>query len=138
MASGKYKSGRIAVMRGQIDFVNDAIGALLIDADLYSVDLDTDLGLSDIPDAAILSNTVLTGKSLDETEVTLFADPLIFLNVPVSTEEKSATAVVLFLDKEDYSDCILIAYFDDLAGFPVEPDDTDITVNWDAEGILIG
>jgi len=127
MASGIYVAGKRAMMGGDVDLINDAIGAALIDLDAYTPDLSEDESLSDVPDAAVLAQTVLTGKALDGTAFR--ADNAVFASV--ADEGQTATAVLLYLDEDTYSGSTLIALFDDSTAFPVTPDGTDITVQWD-------
>jgi hypothetical protein len=128
-----FDSGKTELMSGNIDLVNTSISAALLDLSLYSPDLVNDTSLADIPEAALVSETLLTSKTIDNT--TFRADDAVFNSV---TSEQTVTAVVVFVDAETFSASTLICLFDDAVAFPVTPDGTDITVQWDAgaDGIL--
>lgn len=132
MASGLYDNGVREIMRGNIDLINSPISALLIDVNEYTVDLATDIDLDDIPEAAIISESALTNKSLDGT--TFRADDLTFISV----EGNDIGAVVLFFSQDTNADSKLIAYLDNAPEFPITPDGTDIIISWDtgANGIF--
>jgi len=126
MASGMFKHGKAELMRGNIDLINDALSAVLVDLSLYAPDLDGDESQADIPEAARLAEVLLTGKSLDGT--TLLANDAVFASV--SSALNPAGGVVLLKDSGVYSTSTLIAYFDNAPEFPITPDDTDIIVAW--------
>ena len=133
MATGMYDSGKVELMSGNIDLINDSISALLVDLSVYTPDLTVDVSLADIPEAARISETLLTGKGLDVT--TFRADDSTFNAV---TSDGTVTGVVVFLDTNIFSTSTLLCLYDSAAAFPITPDGTDITVQWDAgsDGIL--
>jgi hypothetical protein len=127
MATGMYDNGKAEMMGGDIDLVNDAVSAILVDLSLYTPDLEADLSLADIPEAARIAETLLIGKTIDVT--TFRADDALFNSV---TSDATVTGVVVLLDANTFSDSTLLCLFDSAASFPITPDGTDITVQWDA------
>ena len=136
MASGLYLAGKSALLGGDIDLINDAVGAVLIDTSVYTPSLDTDTSLADIPEAAIFAEILITGKNIDTVEITgsyysvFRADDALFPAVPTSTS--TVNAIVLFKDADTFSASTLILINDSAPEFPITPDGTDITVVWDA------
>jgi len=132
MASGMYKHGKVELMRGNIDLVNDALSVMLVDLSLYAPDLDTDESQADIPEAACLAEVLVTGKSLSDTE--LLASDVTFNSL--SSELNPVGGAVLFKDTGVFSTCTLIAYFDNAPEFPITPDDTDVVIAWVSGKVL--
>jgi len=132
MASGMFKHGKVELMRGNIDLINDAISVVLVDLSLYAPDLDNDEAQADIPEAARLSEVLVTGKSLDGTK--LLASDAVFNSL--SSALNPVGGVVLFKDSGVYSTSTLIAYFDNAPEFPITPDDSDVVIAW-ANGLVL-
>jgi hypothetical protein len=125
MANALYDAGRDAFANGNIDWVNDTIGAVLVDAADYTVNLGTDDNLDDVPGAARVATATLTGKSTsagvcDATDMTFTA---------VSGDQSEA--LVLYKDTGTEGTSTLIAYIDTATGLPVTPNGNDIDVVWD-------
>lgn len=133
MASGMYENGVREIMRGNVDLINDTISALLVSAS-YAPDLSVDTVLSDIPEAARLSDVELTGNTIDVA--TFRADDATFNSV--SSDLDPVVAVVLFKNSGAYSTSALLTYIDNASEFPIAPDDTDIIISWDtgSDGIF--
>jgi hypothetical protein len=123
--SDLYEHGIAELMGGDIDLVNDQISIMLIDANYYTVDLATHTSQSDVPDAAILSQVIMTGKTLDG--ITFRASDVTFPSV----EGEEASAVIIFKDTDSYVTSTLICYLDDAPEFPTTPNGTDIIITWD-------
>lgn len=132
MASGLYTAGVAALMGGAIDLENDTISALLIDSSEYTVDLDNDATQDDIATAAQIAEETLAGKTIDGT--TFRASDVTFQNVTGDNVD----AVVIFLDTTEADTSTLLAYIDNASEFPITPDGTNITIQWDtgANGIF--
>ena len=132
MSKGLYKNGVTEIMKGNIDLINSTISAMLIDTDSYTVDLTNDTDLSDIAAAAQISDTEMSGKTVDGT--VFRANDTTFSSVTGT----KVNAIVLFLDNDTEEASTLIYYADDAAEFPITPDGTDITIAWDtgANGIV--
>jgi len=125
MSSGMYEKGVNAIMGASIDLVNDRIAAWLIDTSFYTPDLNNHSSLSDVPEDSLLSEIVLTGKTLDGT--TFRANDIVFPSVAGG----KADAVILFVDTDEYESSLLICYLDNAPEFPITPDGTDITIHFD-------
>jgi len=132
MASGMYQRGKVELMRGNIDLINDSLSVLLVDLSLYAPDLDNDDSQADIPEAARLSEILVTGKSLNGT--TLLANDAVFPSI--ASTLNPVGGVVLFKDTGVYSTSTLIAFFDNAPEFPITPDGADIVIAW-AEGKVL-
>ena len=127
MASGIYKKAIGSQLRADIDLINDAISCALVNAN-YAPDLINDQSLEDIPEAAIVREGLLINTSVDADNI-FRADDITYTLVSSDTD---VVGVVLFLEKRTFIDSKLICYLDNAPEFPITPDGTDITINWDA------
>lgn len=140
MASGIFGNAKFKFCSGEIDLIDTQLSALLLDLNSYTPNLDIDLNISDIPEAAIIAEKVLTGKSLTKeliggiSSVVFRCDDTVFSSV---TTDKNVDGIVICVDGATYSDSILIFLIDDCAEFPITTDGTDITIEWDDEGTFI-
>ena len=127
MSNQIYGLARQAFAEGDIAWDADNIKVLLVDTADYTVDIDVDQFLSDIPLAArehISSN--LTGKTT--TLGVVDADDVVYAAVPAGD---TLEASVIIQDTGVASTSRLIAYIDTATGLPVTPNGTDITITWD-------
>lgn len=136
MTAVRFANGKMAILRGEIDFISTPISAALVDLSKYTLDVLGHLTLADLTAESILSITSVTNRSIEFETGTLFADDLIFINIAESSELE-AGAIILFVDKSDYNDCVLILYNDEITDFPISPVGDDIVVHWPEEGILV-
>ena len=130
MATGSYRAGRRAQLKGEIDYESDSISAALIYAGEYTVDLDTDVDIGDISEDAILSEVALSGKTVINDIFN--CDPMTFSSV----SGISADAIVIFKSVEAVEDCILLYYIDNASEFPITLDGTDVIVSPSATGLV--
>lgn len=127
MANALYGKGREGFLDGSIDWDTDDIRVILIDAADYTVSIDVDDNLDDIPAAArVAVSGALTGKTVtlgvaDATDVTFSA---------VSGDVSEALVIYKHTGVETTSR--LIAYIDSATGLPVTPNGGDIQVQWDS------
>lgn len=127
MANALYDHGREGFLAGDIDWDTDDIRAILIDVADYTVDLDADDNLDDIPgDARVAVSGALTGKTV--TDGVADADDVTFSEVTGDECE----AIVLYKHTGTESTSRLIAYIDSATGLPVTPNGGDIKVEWAA------
>ena len=127
MASGLYDKGREGFLDGSIDFDTDDIRAILIDAADYTVNLATHDFLDDVPVAArVAVSGALTGKTV--TAGVADANDVVWAAVTGDISE----AVLLYKHTGVDATSRLIAYWDTGTGFPVTPNGTDITCQWDS------
>lgn len=126
MANALYDKGRQAFLEGDIDWINDDIRVILIDADDYTVNLSTHDFLDDVPVAArVAVSSALSGKTA--TDGVADANDVTFSSVTGDQSE----ALVIYKHTGVESTSNLIAYIDTATGLPVTPNGGDITVVWD-------
>lgn len=124
MANDLYSNARNAFLTGQLDWTTAAIKVVLVDTGQYTVDLANHVHLSDIPAAARVSTTTLTGKSAsggiaDAADATFTA-----------VSGNSVEAVVIYEDTGTETTSQLIAYIDSGGGLPITPNGSDILLQW--------
>jgi hypothetical protein len=124
MANALYDKAREAFLKGEIDWLNDTIKMVLVDAADYTVDLATDQYLEDVVAAARVATATLSGKAA--TDGVADANDVTFTSVTGDPCE----ALVLYKDTGIESTSPLIAYIDSGVNLPVTPNGTDITVQW--------
>lgn len=126
MANALFDKGREAFLNGDIDWLNDDIRIILIDAADYTVNLASHDFLDDVPAPArvavssALSSKTSTNGVADAADVTF----------PLVTGDQSE-ALVIYKHTGTESTSNLIAYIDTATGLPVTPNGGDITVQWD-------
>jgi hypothetical protein len=122
-----YGKGRQHFLDADIDWTSDNIKALLVDAADYTVSINVDEFLSDIPSGAREETSAnLTGKT--STLGVADSDDPVFAGAVGDPCE----AVVLYKDTGSAATSPLIAYIDTATGLPVTPNSGDITVQWDS------
>lgn len=126
MANALYDAGRDAFLNGNIDWVNDTIKVVLVDAADYTVNLTTDDNLDDIA----AGGRVATGTLTSKTTSAGVADAADLTFSTVSGDQSEA--LVIYKDTGVESTSTLIAYIDSATGLPVTPNGGDITIQWDA------
>lgn len=124
MANALYDTGRDAFLNGDIDWTNDTIKAVIIDSADYTVDINNDQFLNDIPAGARVGTATLSGKS--SSAGVADASDTTFDNVTGDQAE----AVVLYKDTGMESTSQLIAYIDTATGLPVTPSGSDVIIQW--------
>lgn len=126
MANALYGKGREKFLNGDIDWASDDIKAVLVDVADYTVSIDVDEFLDDIPGGAIVDTTAnFTGKT--STLGVADADNATFASATGDPSE----AVVIYKDTGSAATSPLIAYIDTATGLGVTPGGGDITVQWD-------
>lgn len=126
MANALFDKGREAFLNADIDWANDDIRVILVDAADYTVNLTTHDALDDVALAArvavssALSSKTSTNGVADAADVTF----------PLVTGDQSE-ALILYKHTGTESTSLLIAYIDTATGLPVTPNGGDITVQWD-------
>ena len=118
------------ILVGNIDLASEDIRVVLVDTNQYTVDLDSDQYLVNIPSGARVttSSQGLTGKSV--VDGAFDADDHTIPEVLGASVE----AYALYLWTEDISTSPLIAYFDTATtGLPLIPNGGDVVVQWSNE-----
>lgn len=126
MASGLFDKGREGFLDGSIDWDTDDIRVILIDAADYAVNLATHDFLDDVPVAArVAVSGSLTGKTVAAGVAD--ANDVVW---PAVTGDISE-GVLAYKHTGVDATARLIGYWDTGTGFPVTPNGTDITCQWD-------
>jgi hypothetical protein len=128
MANALYGKGRNGFARGEIAWKSggNTIKAVLVDTDVYTVQIDTHEFLSDVAVGARLSTGTLT--LLDPALGVCDAEDTT-LSGPIST---TGEAIVIYKDTGNDATSPLIAYIDTVsAGLPVPAFSGDVLIQWD-------
>lgn len=125
MANSMYNKGRERFAKAQLDWINDTIRVVGVDAGAYTFNAAHEY-LADIPGIARIAAAVtLAGKTADGgacdgNDVTFSA---------VSGASIEALAVYKHVTND--ADSPLICYIDTGTGLPITPNGGDIIVTWD-------
>lgn len=127
MANSLYGKYRQACLEGGgVAWLTDNIKAVLVDTGAYTVSIDVDQFLSDIPAPARISTSAnLSGKT-STLGVADANDPTFSAVTATSIE-----AVVLYQDTGVAATSRLIAYIDTGAGLPLTTNGGDVTLVFD-------
>ncbi len=131
MANALYRKGAEKILSGQINFSTDALKVALVKND-YAQNLSTDEFYTSISahvldtDVELLGKTV-TGGVFDATDVTWLA---------VAAGDISE-GVVIYKDTGSAATSPLLAYIDQITGFPLTTNGGDVTVQWDNGALKI-
>lgn len=124
MSNALYAKAKEGFLNADIDWLSDTVKALLLDTSLYTVDLDADEFLSDIPvSARVKSSAQLTGRTatlgVADADDTLFAS----VTAPI------CRAYAIYQDAAGIiAKSRLIAYCDTGTGLPITPDGGNINL----------
>ena len=129
MSRNVYDKGREKFLDGKISWTTDTIKAVLV-SDAYTLDLEEDEFLADIPAPARIAITAaLTSKTIT-AGVAGAADTV----WPDVTNANQGVGVVTFKDTGDPATSPLIHHTSDSsAGLPVIPNGGDINCKWDTD-----
>jgi len=127
MANALYGLGREKFLDGSIAILTDNIKCVLVDTATYTVAIDTDEFLSDIPSG----ERVATSSNMGTKTATLGVFDAADVTFTAVTGDVSE-ALVIYKDSGVASTSPLIAYIDTATGLPVTPNGGDITVTWDS------
>ena len=128
MANALYDAGLDAFANGNIDWVNDDIRVILVDTAVYTVDLNNDANLEDVPGGARVAVSAASLANKSTAAGVCDADDISFSSVSGDQSE----ALVLYKHTGNEATATLIAYIDTATGLPVTPAGTDIDVVWDS------
>ena len=133
-----FNIGKLKLMNGDIDLLNDSIKIALM-TETYSPDKDNDEYYSDLVGEAsgtgytaggkVLSNRTISKDDLND-RAEFKADDLVWNAITVS----NVNSCVIYKDTGTPSTSSLIAYIDFAYSF--QKISEDLIINWDAEGIL--
>lgn len=126
MANAIYGLAREKFLNGDIDWAAHDIKAVLVDAADYTVSINADEFLDDVPGGArVATSANFSGKT--STLGVADANDITFSAVTGDPSE----AVVIYRDSGVEATSPLIAYIDTATGLFVTPGGGDITVEWD-------
>ena len=125
MANALYGKARQAFLDGDIDWAADDIKVVIVDVADYTVSIDVDEFLSDIPAGAREETSSNLGSKTSTLGVADAADPTF-----TGTAGDTSEALVIYKDTGVAATSRLIAYIDTATGLPTTLGG-DITVRWD-------
>lgn len=144
MANAWYNRGKLIALDSSLNLTSDTIRVLALKGTGYTFDPDHDF----VTDLTPGSNEVSGGSyarqdlgtkavNVDDTNdrAEFTAAATTFSAVPAQGGS-NVTALVVFKFVTNDTDSPLIAYIDTGTGFPLTPNGSDITVTWNAEGVL--
>jgi hypothetical protein len=126
MSNEMYGKCKEHICLADLDWINDDIGILFVDTDSYTVDLDSDEYLSDIPSEAIVYQTTSFLQNNSCTLGVCDADDFVLNQVSVS----NANAMILYKDTGTDSTSILLIYIDTASSLPLSTTGANITIKW--------
>jgi hypothetical protein len=134
-----YPKAKATLLRGGIALLTDTIRAQLIDTGAYAYSAAHQF-LSSVPGAARIGNpATLAGKTVTNsgTAAVFDADDALFTSVPAGTGTGAASeAILIYRDTGDPATSDLIELIDTATGLPVTTNGGNVTVTWDATGIV--
>jgi hypothetical protein len=126
MANTLYDYGREGFLTGQIDWSTNTIRAVLVDTAQYVVNLNTHRWLSDIPSAARVSTSVPLASKTTTAGIANAASAEFS-----AVSGNVCNAIAIYKDSGNPSTSRLIAYLTSAVGLPVNPDGSNIEIQWD-------
>ena len=142
MANFIYTHAKAALLNGDIDFAADDIRVLLVMTNTTvdtEVDVDTISAFTtlDEMDGANYARKALANEAVTEDEANdrgeFDADDVTWSALGAGT--RNVQAAVVFKHVTDDTDSVPIAYID-TGGFPFAASGADVTIQWNAEGIV--
>lgn len=122
MANAVYVKAKQSLLNGEINTSSSNYKVLLLDKDLYTVNLSTDQYVSDIPSNAIkgtsnnLSNVTSTNGILDADDIS------------ISHNGSSFNAMAMYQVGSSNANSRLIMYIDNSDGLPFEGSNSSIAI----------
>jgi hypothetical protein len=127
MANQAYGKGRENILDGSVDLLTDNLKCVLVDTAAYTISVDVDEFLSDIPAGA----RIATSGNLANKTVTLGvfdADDIAVLTVAGASVE----AIVIYRDTGVAATSQLLIYLDTGVGLPFTPNGGNVVLQWDS------
>lgn len=131
MANALYGKAKESFLKGEINWASDDIKAVLVDTADYTVSIDVDQFLSDIPSGAREETSANFASKTTTLGVADAAD-IVFS----ATSGDTCEALVIYKDTGSAATSRLIAYIDTATGLPVTLGG-DQTVRWDNGSLKI-
>jgi len=142
MANLAYTYAKSEILKGNIDLSSDDIRVMLVMSNTTAdTEQDTDfidqLGTLDEHDGANYARKELANEAVAVDDANnrgeFDADDVTWTALGVGTRQ--AVGAVVYKHVNDDTDSVLIAYID-TGGFPFDASGGDVTIQWNAEGIL--
>lgn len=130
MANALYDAALNQFYQGGINLLTSTVKAVLVDQADYTPNLATHDFLDDIPVAARVATATLTSKTA--TGGAFDAADVTFTGVTGDQFE----LIVIYVDTGVETSSNLIALIDTATGLPTTPSGGDITIQWNAAGII--
>lgn len=129
MANAVYPKGKEKFLAADVDLLVDTIKAALVDTGTYTYN-STHEFYSSVSTAVVgtpqtIANPSVTNGVFDGDDVTYSA-------LSGSTVE----AIVIYKDTGNAATSPLIAYIDNAGALAITPNGGDVTINWNASGII--
>lgn len=126
MANALYGKGREGFLGGDIDWDADNIKLALCDSSDYTVSIDVDDFLDDIPGAAIVATS---GNFANKTKTLGVADADDITLTSVTGDQSEL--IIIYKDTGSAATSRLIAKIDTATNLPVIPNGGNIVISWD-------
>lgn len=131
MANALYGKAREKYLMGDLDWLTDDVRAVAVDLADYTLSIDVDEFLSNIPAGARIGTTAALGTKT-ATLGTARAANTSFTAITGDPFE----AIVLYRHTGVDTTADLIAYIDTAGGLPFTPNSGDANITWHANGIF--
>lgn len=123
MATALYKHALDAMLKGELDWVNDDVRGALVNTSTYTVDIDNDSSYGDldgvVDTTTSLQNKTVSGGKADSDDITF--------------EDVTGTGDAVVLYKEGG---VLIIYMDNIDGLPITSNSADLVVRFHEDGVF--
>jgi hypothetical protein len=126
MANALYGKGKEKLLTAAINISSDTIKAALVSS-AYTPNLATDEFYTTISGSVLNTPQTLASKTI--TLGVVDAADILYTAV---TSGATAKAVVIYKDTGTGSTSALLAYIDEITGFPLATNGGDITITWDS------
>lgn len=134
MANSVYGKAKENILNGNIDFSSSQYKVLLVKKALYTIDINEDENVSDIPSAAIVTRSFPISNTTNTLGVIDGDDLIISLN-----SNQSFDAVVFYQNGTSDANSKLIFYVDTAEGLPYPGSLQQVSVNivWSNNSVKI-
>ncbi len=132
MANALYNSGRNGLLNGGIDLDTNTIKAALV-SNAYTPNLATHANWSDVSANVIGTPTTLATPTVGTVGPGVFDAAVVSFTAVASG---AVTYVAIYKDTGTANTSTLIALIDTATGLPVTANGGDITITWNASGII--
>ena len=125
MPNALYNPGKQAMLQAQVNFMTDNIRVALVNTS-YTPDLTNHANLTSISSFVVGSAQLLANKSV--TNGVFDADDVTYSALAAGSNLRAA---VIYRDTGTPGTSTLLAYIDQITGFPLATNGGDVTIQWD-------